>query len=350
LELFSLDLDLGSNGWGPGDYSLYGGRFLSEGDKQELLGSIPESGYRVVAGVEAGGGATIANGIGLRVGGRAGENVNIPRDVLDLLLMGNEVDRTYDLRDTGGEVAALAEASIFYSRRISLLGGETCIGGAVKLVKGLAYGGVAEAGGTLYSGADELSGDGRIVLRTSMGGMGYGADFGVCHRTGSDFTFSIYVQDVLSSITWTDRCEEEINTFLFENVVLGGEDPDSLITSESESRTLDSFRTRLSPKVMIGVNKTWAGTDIGATYRQGLGSGPFHHGKPEALVWGGRRITGWFEFQACIGYDGIAGIKEGVRLEFGGRTRLAVGAGFAPSPVPSSVRHASLNLALVRTL
>jgi hypothetical protein len=350
VDLFSMGFDVGSNGPSWGDYALYNGEFLSDQDKRDLLGSVPGSGLRVLSFANLGGGSTIFGRTGIAVRARAGENARMPKDVLDLMLMGNEVGRTYHLDNTAGEALALLEAEIFYSREVGWLGGGTFVGGAAKYLHGMAYGGITEACGSLYSGADELTGDGRVVVRTARGGKGYSFDLGATHLLYSDIAISLYVVDAFSSISWDRGCREEINTFLLDDVVLGSEDPDSLVTAESESRPIGAFSTGLKPQLRIALSKSRGRNNFGLAYRQGLGDGALTSGHPEILVWAGRDLSDWFGLEGCLGWDGIAGVREGFQLRLGSQTRFRLGLGFAPSPLPSSMKRMVFDLAVTRVL
>jgi hypothetical protein len=350
VEFFSLGLVFGNNGFSLGDYGMYNGSFLTQGQKRDIVSSVPDGGLGIFSAAEARGGGVSIGNVAISMTFRAGENVNFPKDVLDLVLFGNETGRTYHLDDTAGEALASAEMGAFYSRRVPALGDHTSIGGGVRVIKGFAYGGITSAHGSLHSGETGISGDGRIELRTARGGTGYALDLGFHHRTHTDITIYTYVRDAFSTIRWTKGCREDVNTFLFDNVVLGGDDPDSLITSANESHDIAAFTTRQVPQLHLAVAKPWSGTDFGFVYRQGLGNGAFTSSKPEFTLWAARSVRSWLEIDGSIGWDGRTGMKEGLLARLGKRTRFVIGIGVSPAPWPSSLKQLSLDVGVTRLL
>ncbi len=350
VEYFSLGLNLGSNGFSLGDYGMYNGQFLTDGQKRDIVGSVPDGGLSIFSMAEARGGGVVIGNVAITMALRAGENINLPRDVLDLVLFGNETGRTYHLDDAAGEAVASAEIGAFYSRRIPALGDATSIGGGVRVIKGFAYGGITHAQGRLHSGETGISGDGRIELRTARGGTGYALDLGFQHKIHTDITICAYLRDVFSTIRWTKGCREEVNTFLFDDIVLGGDDPDSLITSANESRDIAAFTTRRVPHLSLLAARPWSGTDFAVIYSQGLGNGALVTSEPELTVRAVRRVRSWVEIEGSLGWDGRTGVKEGLVAKLGKRTRFMIGIGVSPAPWPSSLKQLSLDVGVTRLL
>ena len=349
-EIASASFNVGSNSITFADYSMYNGKFLSEAAKRDLLGSVPAGGLSLCSSAEAGGGGLVRDRVGFTVRVRAGESLTLPKDVLDLVLLGNETGRTYDLEGAEGEALAVGELGISCSKGLTWLGRDITLGGAVKMLKGLAYGGIVQADGSLHSGDRLIDGDGRIALRTARGGIGYAIDMGVAHKTHSDMVISIYITDLASLVRWNSGCREEINTFLFDNVSLGTEDPDSLIKTDNLSREIPGFTSHLAPRLDLAVATCWHGYDLAATYRQALRSGALASDKPAFSVAGARDLTSWAALGCSVGWDGMTGMTEGLSVSLGKRTRFELGASVSPSPLRSSLKGLSLDLSLYRVL
>jgi hypothetical protein len=350
IEYFSLGLNLGSNGFSLGDYGMYNGRFLTDSHKRDIVGSVPDGGLSIFSTAEAQGGGAVIGELVLTMAVRAGENARMPRDVLELVLFGNETGKTYRLDDATGDAVALAEMGAFYSWQVASLGENTALGGGIRVIKGLAYGGITQARGSLHSGETSISGDGRIELRTARGGMGYGMDLGLRHRTHNHIDIYVYVRNVFSTVRWNRGCREEVNTFLFDNVILGGDDPDSLIESANESRDIAAFTTRMVPQLHLAVARPVSGMDLALIYKQGLGNGALVTSEPEFTLRARRRVRSWLEVEGALGWDGRTGMKEGLLARLGRRTRLVLGIGVSQAPWPSSLKQLSLDLGVTRLL
>jgi len=346
VDFFSVRAGAGNNAFSMDDYSLYNGKFITEGDKQEILGSVPESGLSTRAQAYAGAGAALQGRFYVAGGGRAGENSTIPDDILDLALYGNEVGRTYCMDGASGEAMAVADLSLAYSMPLSLRGREFFAGARVHYLKGLAYGGVVSAGGSLYTGEESLTGEGEMVVRTAEGGSGYSLDLGLAHRTYSHIIISAYILNAVSGIRWSDGCKEEINSVIAQNVSFGDSDLDSLIDDYHETRELAGFSTSIAPVLGLGLEKNTRWTYLSILYTQGLRQGAFTSGEPRLSVTGAWDSVWIMDLRVGLAYESGFGLDERIEIGFGRSPRFEIGAGFAPIPYASSMKQFGLTLGM----
>ena len=336
----------GNNAFSMGDYSLYNGDFLTDADKDDILESVPETGLRTRTYASAGMGAVVKGRYFVAGGGRAGQNSTVPRDVLDLALHGNEIDRTYSLDGASGEAMALADISLAYSTPVSVSGRKYFAGARLHYLKGLAYGGVVRAGGTLYTDEESLSGEGEVVTRTAQGGSGYSLDIGLSYRTHSHIIISAYVLNALSSINWTVDCKEEVNGLIAENVTFGSSDLDSLIDDYHESRDLESFSTSVAPMLGIGVEKAIRWTYLSVLYTQGFRQGAFTTGRPRLAVSGTWESIWFMDLRVGLAYESGFGFDEQIQVGLGRSPRLELGAGFSPLPYTSAMKQLGVSMGM----
>ena len=336
----------GNNAFSMGDYSLYNGDFLTDADKDDILGSVPETGLCTSAYAYGGMGAVVRGRYYLAGGGRAGQNSTMPRDVVDLALHGNEIDRTYSLAGASGEAMALADISLAYSTPVSISGRTYFAGARFHYLKGLAYGGVLRAGGTLHTDEESLSGEGEVVTRTAQGGSGYSLDLGMSHRTHSHIIISAYVLNALSGMNWTDNCKEEVNGLVAENIAFGSSDIDSLIDDYHESRDLDSFSTSIAPVLGIGLEKALSWTYLSVLYTQGFRQGAFTTGKPRLAVSGMWESIWFVDLSVGLAYESGFGFDERIQVGLGRSPRLELGAGFSPLPYASAMKQFEVSMGM----
>jgi hypothetical protein len=350
VDFISARASAGNNAFSLGDYSLYNGDFLTDADKAKIMESVPESGVDTRAYASLGTAAVMRGGLYVAAAGRAGQNSSMPRDVLDLALYGNEIGRTYCMDGASGEALALADITLGYSRPIDFSGREFFAGARLHILKGLAYGGVVRAGGSLHTEVESLSGDGEIVTRTAKGGTGYSLDIGACHRTYSHIVISAYILNALSLIRWTSGCREDVNTLIAENVTFGAASADSLLEDFHDSRDLSGFSTSLAPVLGIGVEKDLRWAYLSVLYTQGIRQGAFATGRPRLSVAGIWESLGFMDLGAGLAYEAGFGIDECVRMGFGRSPRLEVGAGFSPLPHGSSLKQLEVSMRLSHRL
>ncbi|MGD9402808.1 MAG: DUF5723 family protein [bacterium] len=346
VDFLSAGASAGNNAFSMGDYSLYNGKFITEADKEEILGSVPESGLHTRAQAYAGMGAALHGRFYVAGGGRAGENSTMPRDILDLALYGNQIGRTYSMDRASGEAMAVADISLAYSMPLDLRGREFFAGARVHYLKGLAYGGVVRASGCLYTGEESLTGEGEMVVRMAEGGSGYSIDLGLAHRTYSHIIIGAYILNAVSSIKWTDGCKEEINGVIADNVAFGGSDLDSLIDDYHETRDLAGFSTGIAPVLGLGLEKSTRWTYLSILYTQGFRQGAFTSGEPRLSVTGAWDSVWILDLRVGLAYESGFGLDERVEIGFGRSPRLEIGAGFAPLPYASSMKHFGVTLGM----
>lgn len=346
VDFLSAGASAGNNAFSLGDYSLYNGSFLTDADKACILESVPESGLDTRAYAHAGMGALIKKRIYVAGCGRAGETSTMPRDVLDLALYGNELGRTYSLDGASGEAMAVADMSLAYSAPLSLSGREFFVGARLHLIKGLAYGGVVRAGGLIHTDEAGLSGEGEIVTRTARGGSGYALDIGISRHIYTHIIIHAYILNAVSSITWTQGCKQEVNTFLAENVAFGETDLDSLVTDFHESRDVGRFTTGLAPIIGIGMEKSTRWAYLTVLYSQGFRSGAFTSGRPRISVEGAWQSVWFMDIGVGLAYESGFGLAESVRTGLGESLRVELGAGFSPLPYGSSMKQLGFTMGL----
>ena len=110
-QLLSVDAGLGNNSFRGTQYNRYTGAFLDEAAKQDILGSIPRSGLRLDGNARVDATALTFGTFGFAVSGRAGASGTVPKDLFDLVLRGNELDRIYSAVTLGGEAIAYTDVT-----------------------------------------------------------------------------------------------------------------------------------------------------------------------------------------------------------------------------------------------
>ncbi|HEC82983.1 MAG TPA: hypothetical protein ENI46_00685 [Firmicutes bacterium] len=345
-QLLWTEVDFGNGAFTLGDYALYNGAFLDEQTKRDLTSSVPSDGLSFFA--HASTRASYEIGGKFSVGGRlrVGQYASLPKDVLDLILFGNEMERTYSLEDARGEASALAELSFGYRHRLSSVGGVT-LGGSFKVIKGFGYGVISQAEGTLFSGEEGISGDGVLSVLSSRRGSGYGLDVWA-EKIYSNMRMRLYIEDLYTVVTWRD-CDEEINRILVD--LDAGEVPsDSLVETVHEVRKVTVFEQRLKPRVELTLARAWDNWLVGVAYSQSLGWSAFGSGRPHLEVSCMRDLTGWLSLEAELGWDGEAGPTQALGIWIGKITPFVLRLTSSPAPLPSSMKSFSVAIGLLRQM
>lgn len=345
--IFAVNLLLGNNSLTISDYSLYNGAFLDENAKTKLRESVPSCGMSLFGYFSSSASYVISRNILVSLRIRGGEYANLPEDLLDFLLFGNEMGRTYSLEGACGEARALGELGVGYEQKVDFLRGLK-LGAAIKIVKGFAYGSITQARGSLTTTEAGITGDGIITTVRSDGGMGAGIDLWA-EKSYSDIRISISILDAYTSLSWTQDCLEETNGILVD-LEAGESFSRGLLETGHETRKLGTIRDRLSPKAVIEIRKMWHSWLMRGTYRQTLGRDAFGSGRPAFCIGISPGLLKSLSFEAKLGWDGEAGLIQGVNLAVGRRNIFRVDLNCSPLPIPSRVKRLSISMGIFRSL
>ena len=209
--------------------------FISDEDKDDILSDIPGEGLKMnfefepflALGIPINGGVAFPMPWGVKsavaLGFTTGFEGEIPKDVFEIFLRGNEFDFAredagrspgYDISDWDGSGWGLASLNIAGAKawmpsQLNPYLSEFTIGATLKLVGG-GYGEVIKSGGTgLVSRLDGTDVD--MFLETqSGGGFGAGIDFGIAGVSKNrKITGSIGVLNLLDAYSWSVKAQQD---------------------------------------------------------------------------------------------------------------------------------------------
>jgi len=226
INLPRLNLELGSNALGFSDFRKYANSYLSDADKQTILGKIKDStlAIRTLVGV----------GFGFSVGpfalsaGSAGEmNLGIVKDAVRLALYGNApragASSLFTARGSNGRAWAATTLAGSFAHPFPVPVGHLSVGATFKYVIGNYLGSAGdlgtqvsanplfsatEAGQALYTNYDLAPGCRKFASFGSgtcggRAGSGYGVDLGgTLQLVGRGITLSAVLVNVVGKMTW----------------------------------------------------------------------------------------------------------------------------------------------------
>lgn len=208
------------------------------------------------------------------------QSFRLSKDVIDLLLRGNEIDRTYSLGGVQGKSdigfsIVVSGAQAFGEKDIFTLGG------GIKYIYGIAYEDIYSSSGylrTTFYEADEpkISGEGKIIRRSAKKGYGLGIDLGV-YYTVHNYFMSASITNAFSQIMWNIAPKIIVDSFVLEPVDLETFDPkESLKWGRATYKK--SFSTSFEPFIDFsgGIKKERfcisGGTGLGYPHILSIGS------------------------------------------------------------------------------
>jgi hypothetical protein len=194
-------------------------RLITEADKDKILKDIPGAGLRInmdfdprfALGLPLNGGVAFpisAWGLSsaVTVGLNTGFEAEIPKDMIELMLKGNDFNKPYDIADWDGAgwgvfSLNLAAAKPWMPGQLKPYLDEFTAGGTFKVLGG-AYGETQRSGGTLLVEPQGADLDFNMITRAA-GGYGFGLDLGVAGVTKDrKLTFSAGLLNFLDYMSW----------------------------------------------------------------------------------------------------------------------------------------------------
>ncbi len=255
LRLFSISSGIGSNGLGIDDYQTYNGATLSDDDKDDILTAIPDAGWRVDGYADVSAFSCRFGTFGIGFGGFGELRGNLDREILELLLYGNDADRLYESDVNEGEGFAAAELSLAHGLSLGRLGGRPLYAGInLRLLRGLYFARLDKAEGSLIASYDGVTGRGEALATTATGGLGFAADWAVHCALSSRYSLAAVVENIPGAIRWSQEPEERWYAVTFENMTAESYD-DSLVIDDNARRKIDPFSSSLPARLRVGFGR-----------------------------------------------------------------------------------------------
>lgn len=319
FNLFSFGLGLSNNSFNMKHYDLYNGKYLTTQDKQDILGSIPADGLIFDFGTEVQALGMAFGPLAITASGFAVSDFMLSKDVVDLILNGNEFDRVYNIGDTEGE--AWGVSSVGLSLAFPLSSGpshEFAVGATVKYLHGLAYGKVQEATTTLKSDFDGLHTAGRVVIDRAFGGNGFAIDAGAATRSGN-WTLSAGVANLSNYINWKKDTERFTYQFQADSVTVesvADTDIDSVFVDSDETVDIEPFTTKLPTELRIGFARTTRRFTFGVGFTKAFKQAPGVSSKPKYSFGTELRPIHFLPLRAGVSFGGNLGFITSAGFAF----------------------------------
>jgi len=320
LNFVSLGVGIHNNSFNKKDYDLYNGKSLTAQDKSDILAAIPAYGLQGDIDTEVQAMGINIGRFALTSSGMAASRFIVPKDLVELALYGNELDRTYDIDATDGEGWAVSSFAVSTAFRLSVpMFREFSVGVSAKYIKGLAYGKLVEGRSTALTDINGFHTSGSVVIDRALGGNGYAFDFGAAGAINDNWSVSLGFANVLSSVGWSDRTKRYTYTFNADSLtveLLDGADFDSLFVDSEETVDIDPFSTRLPAQLRFGVARTSRRLTLAFDYLQGLSTTPGVSTKPKLAFGTEYRLIHFLPLRTGFSVGGRNGFSSSVGFAF----------------------------------
>ncbi len=290
LEVFGLGADINNNSFSLSDYNRYTGAYLTDADKADILAKVPEQGLLLSADVQASAVSLSSGSFALTTSAVGLANVNLNRDLLELVLNGNTFGDTISVTGSYSDAVAYVSTGVSYGMALYTAGTrQLSVGATAKYIRGLAVEKIVELDGLAATFETGFEGEGRMIAQTATGGSGYALDLGAALKLSDSYTAGIRVKNFLSSLKWDKQTEEHSYIFSFDTVTIANADGD-FVVSESDTKPIASFSTDLPSLMTVGFAKTSGSLLWAVDWEQGFRTAAGASTKPRlslGLEWSG---------------------------------------------------------------
>lgn len=330
LYVTPLDVTVGNNTWALADIDYYLDKYIPADARRQFIADIPGDSFRLTGQ----GTGAVQLGIGslsASVGVRALVDGGVAGDMLELVLLGNELDVPYALTGTSFDMAVFGDAAVGLSVPI---GSALRVGARYHQLYGLAYG-YAEADGQFVIRSDEPGVDGEGLVKygythveseggtIEMAGEGTAFDVGVSYQLSPSLAVGAAVLD-WGQIRWSavtsQVCTVAVETGEGFDVTEG---MDEVGTCDDEEAVARDWQLPRRVEVSVGW-RPFRSVHLGASYTHSLtaanagsGNGFFSVGDLRAAVtWDLLRLLQLNASATLLGKDGVS-VSTGAALRLG---------------------------------
>ena len=317
LNLFSFRVNVDNNSFNWGHYTKYNGKFLTAEDKQNILDLIPAQGFNLKLDADISALSFAWWNFAFTFSCEGSSDLLLPKDPIQLLFFGNELNDTILIENSDGEAYASWDLGFSYGRSIlKRAEKELFCGGNLRYQRGLIYQKVQKMEGELFTLETGINGDGDFAVRSAKGGRGYALDLGLAIKYKNSWTFGISFFNLLNQIKWAQKTEVRGYQVRIDSLLAENFDVDSLVTELSYTQKIDPFVTRMPTVMRLGAAHQgkrflWA-LDLEQGFKEDLGVSK----KIKASLGTEYRILSWLDILGGISVGGREGttLANGVRL------------------------------------
>lgn len=320
LNLISVGLGFHNNSFSKKQYDLYNGSYLTAEDREDILASIPSQGLRADFDTEVQAMGISVGPFAFTASGLAASDFTVSKDIVDLILHGNELNRVYNVGATDGEGWGIASFALSTAFPISIaMLPEFSVGASIKYLRGFGYGKVKEAASTLLTDIEGIHGAGRVVIDHARGGSGLAVDIGAAGRLNQNWTLSLGISNLFSFINWNKETKRFIYVFTADSLTIENieeTDIDSVFTDSDETVDIESFGSHLPSELRVGVARTTKKLTLAVDFSQGLRKAAGVSTKPRLAVGAELRLIDFLPLRGGVSIGGKRGFSPSIGFGF----------------------------------
>ena len=294
------------------DYQSYNGEYLDSDQKQKIFGQIPHNGLTINGRVDAQILSFGYNSMALSISSNVSAKTKVGREIFNLVMFGNQVDKEYDFLPIKGDGIAYSTLSFAFGyplpTNISWLS-QAGVGVTAKYLRGTKYLKVINSKATSLTEIAGAQFQGNVLLRQSDGGNGFGLDLGFVGTINHQYRVGLVFENIPSIIYWNTRTKETKAFFKGDSLTvekIQNVDVDSVITRVDSVYNIGAFSAGLPTVLRLGVARNFGNFLFSWDYEQGFLNTSLSETIPQfamGVEW--RKLT-WLRIRSGLTFGGHA--------------------------------------------
>jgi hypothetical protein len=326
----SIGLGVTNNSFSVGYWNdhLAGDRFLSASDKKSILDRIPSDGIRGNLQVAV---PVLGMSYGMFGGQIAVETdgeLNLPKDLAVLALLGNELDRNYSIADLGGTGQVMVDYGVGFAYKFDQAYlPEIYAGAGFHFYQGLALAKAQRVEGGFSANDSTINGTAYLQSVTSTRGDGVGFDLSGLAKINDQWEVGLALRQIGARLTWDVKESKVLSGYSDSSGIQMDRFGDSHYFDSTFHKTDTTFKNAGTvettlPIVIQANGKYRLRPDLNLTGEFAIRTTNSVQGRAgvELGVAGEYLPLGWLPLQAGISVGGLWGARFGLGtgLRFGG--------------------------------
>jgi hypothetical protein len=293
MNILGLSADFSNNALSHIIYQRYVGSYLNSDEIEEILNAIPREGFDLNSNAKIQGISVSYGPFAFGVRGFSCYSSSFAREIFELLLHGNELNRVYEFDPIAGDGITAAAIGLGFGKGFDFeqkVVRTLAFGVTARYLYGFSYAHITDSKFYTSTTYSAIEGFGRIGMNYAEGGRGYGLTAAMSVLLENNWTASIVVQNFASSLTWDRNAGEidfnfHINENNIERLLEHGAVLDSVIITNESTYAVNSFKTQLPSILNIGLMMPLDSTFLVATeFEQGFENTALSSCNPRFIV------------------------------------------------------------------
>ncbi|MDZ7315268.1 MAG: DUF5723 family protein [candidate division KSB1 bacterium] len=313
MNFFGISGDFTNNAWSHVIYQRYVGTYLDEREVETILNAVPREGFELSSNLRLHGLSLGYGPFAFGVRGFSSYSGSFARELFELMLHGNELNRLYEFNPVQGDgMSAIAMGLGFgkgYAVENSVI--ETLSWGVTaRYLYGLSYARITRShfiSQTTFAG---ISGAGTLDLDYAEGGRGYALTAALSLQLQNKWIASVILHNPLSQMEWDIRAVKSTFDFRLKEqpleALLRSASIDSFFITDYYQEPVEKHLVRLPRVLNIAMAAPFADNYlVSAEFEVGFRDSALSSRDPRLAIGGEIRLTDYLFVRAGASRGGL---------------------------------------------